>query len=539
MSFWKSIQQEVIADTNNSSSTNISTTEYFSGAASNTLGVAGIQVSLKTDENCTVWVDQAPTDQLVDCPTGVTAATNNSTTITGTGSYFTKNFAIGDVIVYDPTGTNQTKTVASITSDTVMIVTEAFTGGSLSGKAFKLYPWDIRDPFNYYANNNFGVTVQAVSSHFRVRVYNTGAATTKYFRLQTALCPIVEALPRTLSEEGNLKVGVYEIENEVGNKVRISPNGALDTHKVTRLVGAAFSGTTIDSSFWTATVSNNGSGVQTGGQFELRTITAPATSSPNGNAALQSTRVGRYINGIPNYCRVQCDYGGQGVENNTKRWGMFTGTAGSPTDGAMFEVINQVPTLATYSGGVANRISNGDFNGNYGKSLPTIPSGLQTFEIIYNNRDVYFFFNNVLVHKIEATTVPWSSTLSLPLRAENYNTGDSTTDTSLKIRSFVICRMGEAAGRPQWKNQAGAVGATVLKRGTGTLKSVVVNKWVDTTTISVYDALSATNPIAIITPGRVGNTYTLLPFVLTYDLDFYTGLTYVTTTACDVTFVFE
>jgi hypothetical protein len=86
MSFWKAIKQDVIADAGNSSSSNLLSGAYFSGAAATTLGVAGLQVSLKTDQNCTVWVDQAPGNALVNCPTGATAATNNTTTMTGTNT---------------------------------------------------------------------------------------------------------------------------------------------------------------------------------------------------------------------------------------------------------------------------------------------------------------------------------------------------------------------------------------------------------------------------------------------------------------------
>ena len=404
--------------------------------------------------------------------------------------------------------------------------------------------WDLTDTYNYRyksaTDHNFGVTTQTVSSYFRVRVKNISSTlATTTFRLQTALCPIVEAVPRTLSEEGNLKVGIYEIEDEVGSKVRISPNGALKTYTFSRLIGVSFIGTTIDSSFWSSAVSNNGSGVQTGGQFEMRTITAPATSSPNGASALQSQRTARYINGVPNVCRIQADYGGAAVANNTKRWGCFTGTAGAPTDGAMFELINGTQSIATYKAGTPTRVSNGSFNGDYGATLNNLPSGVQTFEIVYNNRYVYFYFNNILVHQVEGSTATWTDTLSLPCRAENYNTGNSTTDTSLKIRSFIVARMGNPTSRPQWANITNAVGATILRRGAGCLHKIVVNSWTTGATCSVYDALSATNPIALITLANAGNGYSLVPISIPYDLDFYTGLTYVTTGTINVTIVYE
>ncbi|HRZ18940.1 MAG TPA: hypothetical protein P5136_02695 [Methanofastidiosum sp.] len=69
--------------------------------------------------------------------------------------------------------------------------------------------WDISDYFNTEANVGFGITVQAVSSYVRVRVENLNTSTgTTVFRLQTALCPIVEAVPRTLDPWGNFKVAM-------------------------------------------------------------------------------------------------------------------------------------------------------------------------------------------------------------------------------------------------------------------------------------------------------------------------------------------
>lgn len=72
--------------------------------------------------------------------------------------------------------------------------------------------WDIIDCFNYYYTiNNFGITVQSVNAYVRVVVTNIDESTTTYFRLQTVLCPIVPSLPRSLDENGNLKVGIKSL----------------------------------------------------------------------------------------------------------------------------------------------------------------------------------------------------------------------------------------------------------------------------------------------------------------------------------------
>jgi hypothetical protein len=66
--------------------------------------------------------------------------------------------------------------------------------------------WDISDEQTFLTGEGDGRTFQAVSSFFRVIATNQGNATTTYFRLQTALCPVVEALPRSLTPHGKLQI---------------------------------------------------------------------------------------------------------------------------------------------------------------------------------------------------------------------------------------------------------------------------------------------------------------------------------------------
>jgi len=52
--------QNVQADSNNSSTTNLASGATFTGTGTSTLGVVGLQWSLKTSENCTVYIEQSP-----------------------------------------------------------------------------------------------------------------------------------------------------------------------------------------------------------------------------------------------------------------------------------------------------------------------------------------------------------------------------------------------------------------------------------------------------------------------------------------------
>ena len=65
--------------------------------------------------------------------------------------------------------------------------------------------WDIADSFYVPAGTGDGRTFQAVAAYYRTVVTNLGGATSTYLRLQSILCPVVEAVPRALSSGGGLK----------------------------------------------------------------------------------------------------------------------------------------------------------------------------------------------------------------------------------------------------------------------------------------------------------------------------------------------
>jgi hypothetical protein len=66
--------------------------------------------------------------------------------------------------------------------------------------------WDVIDTQVYETDEGDGRTYQAVASYFRIVATNIGGVTSTYLRIQTALCPIVEALPRALTPHGRLRL---------------------------------------------------------------------------------------------------------------------------------------------------------------------------------------------------------------------------------------------------------------------------------------------------------------------------------------------
>lgn len=447
------ILQDVVADANNSSTTNLAVgnSYTFTGTASSTLGVAGIQVSLFADKNCTIRVEQSP----------------------------------------DNTP-----------------------------------HWDLVDQYNYIASGNFGVTVQAVSSYVRV-VVTTASETTTTFRLQTALCPIVEAVPRSLDEWGNFKIA--NPVDSYGFEVENTPMGEMRMVEPFRLIGATFEGSTIDSNFWTTAASGTAAAIAQGNAQLLIT----SGTSSGATVTAYSVRRARYVGGAAMRYRavVQAD---AGTANNTRRWGIGWGSSAMPTvtDGAWFMFSGTTFQLQVMKGGTPTTITT--FNGHLGTTYDP-GTTIKTYEIYWTNSKVYFVVGGDLLHTHSASSATWSNTMNFHAFADSVNSNTASLVT-LAIRVMTVYRLGKIETAPLWKNfNTAAVTASILKRGPGRLHRVTFNTIPNTTIITLYDAITATNPICVMNPPN-GAT----PFAMEFSLDFYNGLCITTTpNACDVTVIYE
>jgi len=453
-----SIIQQAVVDSNNSSTTNLqeyeasASTDTFTGVSTSTLGVAGIQVSLKTDQNCTIYIEQSPE------------------------------------------GTN----------------------------------WDLSDVFNYYASiNNFGVTVQAINSYVRIRVINLGSVATTYFRLQTVLCPIVESLPRSLDENQNLKVAIQSIKDEYGFTTENTPNNELRVVTPFRLVGAQFSGTTLDTNFWTSSLGVGGSAEYQGSQVVLSTGT-----TVNNNVSLQTTRTARYIGGSAHRFRGIIRLPNTTTTNNTRRWGAFTST-----NGCFFEFTDTVFKIVTRNSGHDTVISSGSFNGTLG-AIYKPDNNVHAYEIYYNNSKVYFSIGGLLLHTVSANTDVWTSDIHLPVRIENNNTNGNTANLAINCRAITIARLGRESTQGISKYQSGTTTGIIYKYGPGLLHKLLVSNVSNTSNITFYDNIVASGTI-IWSSGSMGSQTT--PFSIDCgELPFFTGLTIVISGAnCNVTTVYE
>ena len=452
-----SITQQVYAEPNNTSSTNLTSgNNYtFTGIGTSTLGVAGIQVALYTDKNAIVKVQQS---------------------------------------------------LDSIN-------------------------WDITDTYSYYASGNFGLTVQAVSSYYRL-IVSTAALTTSVFRLGTALCPIIEVLPRSLDSNGDLQVAIQSTKDSYGFSVENTPNGEVRSIEPIRLVGAAFEGTTIDSTFWTAGASGVGTSVAVGNaQVTL-------TSGVSGNTSLWSFRRGRYLGGTSMRYRGAIQVPDYGVTNNKRRWGIgyCSSTIPSITDGAYFQMSGTtfgIRIRKTNTETASLAVDTGSFNGVLGTTY-TPGTGAVTYEIYWTSSKVYFVIGDQLLHTITSLDTTWADTLSFHSFLDNVCSA-ATTSSLLRTRSSTIYRLGKEETAPIYKN-VGAATTQVLKYGPGRLHAVIPGTYTNGATITIYDSIGATTNTISLATFTSTNTG---PITLDYSVDFYTGLCVSTSNVTSATFIFE
>ena len=458
----QAIIQAVTILEQNSSVLNLLAGATFTGAAENTLGVAGIQVSLFADQNCLIYVEQSP----------------------------------------DNTP-----------------------------------HWDITDSYQYYANTSFGITVQAINSYVHVRVTNQNATTaTTTFRLQTVLCPIVEALPRSLDSNGHLKVATQSIKDGYGFEVENTPTGEMRTVTPVRLVGTTFEGSTIDSNFWTVPTPTAAATVT-----QANTIVTLATGlTINGACQLHSVRRARFGEVAALQVRMVAKLS-TGVSGNKRRWGVGYGlTMPTITEGAYFYLNGTTFGVGILSGGVEAPVNSGSFNGVLG--ITYTPNGnYEVYEIYYSGVDCYFVINGRILHTIPLTTTPHTATLNHYLYTDNVNTSISSNNT-IAFRIAAIRRLGVLHSQLISKYQSGTTTGVICKRASGNLSQIIISGVTNDANITVYDG-TTTGGTVIWSSGVMNAGGNLFRYPLSIDfkgVPFYDGLFFTITGAnCNAMLIYE
>jgi hypothetical protein len=299
------------------------------------------------------------------------------------------------------------------------------------------------------------------------------------------------------------------IEDGYGFEVENTPTDEMRTVIPYRLVGSAFSGSTIDTNYWTATAGSiSGSVVAVSSQVILTT-----GSSTSGSSSLQSFRTARYVGGASLKFRTVLRLPDTGKTGNIRRWGAF-----NATDGAFYQLSGSALSLVTRKTSVDSPVDNGTFNGTLGSTY-TLDTSVKTWEIYWTNSKVYFATGGELLHTFSASNDTWADTMSFPIRYEN--TSGSTT--FMYVRTGTIYRLGNALSQPtSYYHASGQTTGVTLKIGAGNLHAIIMNSVTNGAIITLSDSVSATTPA--ITVMTASNT-TTTPYTIDFKgLPFFNGL---------------
>tara|TARA_R110000868_G_scaffold87034_4_gene243656 strand:+ start:5137 stop:6285 length:1149 start_codon:yes stop_codon:yes gene_type:complete len=302
--------------------------------------------------------------------------------------------------------------------------------------------------------------------------------------------------------------------------------GEVKVAKIVRQVGAQFSGSTIDPSFWVATVANSATVVQQNNDVDVSSGTNTA-----GSARFHSARRARYISGVSNGYRAVVHLSDTGVTGNTRKWGIgFGASMPTITDGAYFKLSGTTFSVCTLKGGVETAVDSGSFNGTSTTYTPV--NTAITCEIFYAQSSVVFVINNVRIHTVTAASSVWTNVIDLHVYTDSINSG-STTNCAVTLRAAAIRRFGEETSHPTFRNITTAT-TTILKYSSGTLQTILIGNPTNNA-ITIYDNTAASGTIiTIINPGAIAT-----PLCFNLNVPFQNGLTVVTAGTPNLTLIYE
>lgn len=269
-----------------------------------------------------------------------------------------------------------------------------------------------------------------------------------------------------------------QLKDQYGFIVEATPFGELRVVSPFRLVGAIFSGGTVDTKFWTVSTASGATITQSSGQ-----LIATSGGTANGSAQIYSVRKARYTGGSSNRFRGQIQFSDTGVANNIRKWGLSDGS-----NGAYFMLSGTALSVVTFLAGSETTVAQASWSSStVGPTLTNITS----YEIYFSNSKVYFVISDVLMHTVSAATAPWTASLNLPIYMSNINSGGATTTSDLRARVATVYRLGEGETQPLVHVQTATTAGTQLKYGAGNIHGMVYANVTQNAQIILADGTAA------------------------------------------------
>lgn len=315
-----------------------------------------------------------------------------------------------------------------------------------------------------------------------------------------------------------------EITDRFNVRTRNTMNGELRTMEGFRTAGRVLSGSVVDPNFFSSTATNGGSATQSNGVLTLATNT-----TANGAIQVNAESISRYVGAAQMEATARIAMGDTGTANNVRRWGMMDLAA---QNGVYFKLSGSTMYVCTLSGGVETAIASASWN--QSTVVPTL-TNYNLWQIQYMVSSVNFIINGTLVHQISGapSSASWAQTLNLYLWTDNTNSGGSTTNVNMLLKSAHNYRFGKHDTQNVYFHGTTAA-TTVLKYGPGTLHRMTLNN-PGGTLITLYDNTAGSGTvIAVINTPSTAN-----PVTLTYEIEFNIGLTVVSTGTWDFTIIYQ
>jgi hypothetical protein len=319
-----------------------------------------------------------------------------------------------------------------------------------------------------------------------------------------------------------------------GSSSRLSLIRDLPVAQHYRIAGVPFVDTTIDTNFWTNDSSGTGAAfTQSGG---LATVVSGTDN--NGYGGLHSAYVARYMFAHPMMWRAAIRIPDLSEAECTRRWGAYTVSSGAPQEGFYFEIDDAgALSVVCVKGGTPTAVASGSFNG--AVDSYTMDTNVHAFEIEYFTLGADFYIDDILVHKLDPTTVRLTATNHLPISVNAVNSATGTESGAIEVWDSVITRYGRPETEPVHKIfPAGQSADVECKRGAGSLHAIIFSAITANAQVVVYDSLTAAGTILFDSGAMPAKAD---PFTVDFaGLPFHNGLTFKVITAdCALTMIYE
>ena len=333
------------------------------------------------------------------------------------------------------------------------------------------------------------------------------------------------------------KTAVNGLNDVYGFNIESDIHGQLSVAEGTKLVGAAFSGTTTDTNFWTVATSGTGSVADTGATTPAYATLSSGTSN-SGYGTLTSVRKTWFVPAKPLKFHGFTTLTNLTVANTTRSWGAMSISGTAPQDGFYFSVNGSgVLSVNAANAGTITSVASGSFNGQAGTSF-TLDTNQHHYDILFGVFGAYFFIDEYMIHFIKQTTAPLASTYSLPVSALSVNSASGTASATLQIGMIGILRCGMLLTAPKSYYSSASTAGTVLKYGAGVLHRFLIGAPSTATTITLYDNTSASGTILYSATFPSGGS-PIPTFIDFGSLPFFIGLTVAINQSTSVTLIYE